>query len=403
MAVFKYKAISKDGAKVHGVIEAYDEFEATVQIKETCSVVTAISPVHSLPGGDIVLWGPKRIGDKALALLCSQFGIILKAGLPIVRAVSLIQEQTVDRQLKTLLGKVAQDVAAGFGLAQSFENKGGSELPTTFIETVRAGEDSGTLETSFNKLHTYYDKAAKVKSKVKSAMMYPVFLMVLAAIVIAIIMIFTMPTFTSMFESMDMELPGLTKGIIAVSGFFASFWWLVLIIVLMAVIAVKVYAGTEKGGMQLSYQALRLPALGKVNRMKGASQFANTLSTLLTAGIPLVHAVSVTSRVLDNRYLGSRLALLTPMLEEGRALGDLLRRESFFPDMLCEMTAMGESTGALEETLTTIGEYYDAETQIASDRALSMLQPAITVVMGIVIGLIVIGLYLPMFTMYMGM
>ena len=403
MAVFKYKAISKDGVNVHGVVEAYDEFEAVGQIKETCSVVTAISEVHPLPKGDIVMLGPKQIKDKSLALLCSQFAIILKAGLPIVRAATLIQEQVGDRQLKALLGKVADDVAAGYGLAQSFENKGGKELPTTFIETVRAGEDSGTLEVSFRKLQKYYDNAAKVKGKVKSAMMYPAFLMVLAVIVIAIIMIFTMPTFTAMFADLNMEMPALTKGIIAVSEFFAAYWWLVLLMVLALTVGIKLYSGTEKGAMYFATLALKLPAIGPMNRMKGASQFSNTMSTLLTAGIPLVRAVGVTGKVLDNVYLGSRLSLLSPQLEEGRSLGDLMRGETAFPEMLCEMTAMGESTGSLEETLTTIGEYYDVETQVASDRALGMLQPAITVFMGIIIGLIVIGLYLPMFTMYSGM
>lgn len=404
MAVFKYKAISKDGARVHGVVEAYDEFEAVGQIKETCSIVTSIREVSALPKGDIVLFPPKQIKDKSLALLCSQFAIILRAGLPIVRAVSLIQEQISDKQLKTLLGKVADDVASGYGLAQSFENKGGKELPTTFIETVKAGEDSGTLEISFKKLQAYYESAAQIKGKVKSAMRYPAFLMALAVVVIAIIMIVTMPTFTSMFADLGIELPALTKGIMAVSNFFASYWWLVLILGLMLGIGIKLYSGTEKGAMLFATLALKLPAIGPMNRMKGASQFSNTLSTLLTAGIPLVRAVAVTGRVLDNRYLGRRLSLLSPQLEEGRSLGDLMRGEtSAFPEMLCEMTAMGEATGALEETLDTIGIYYDAETQTASDKALGMLQPAITVFMGIIIGLIVIGLYLPMFTMYSGM
>lgn len=403
MAVYKYRAISKDGASVHGIVEAYDEFEAIGIIKETCSVVTSVTPQRALPGGDIEIFGPAKVSEKNLALLCSQFAITLKAGVPIARAVALIQEQATDKQIRELLSKVASDVSSGFALAQSFENKGGRILPTTFIETVRAGESSGTLEASFAKLHTYYDKAAKVKSKVKSAMMYPIFLSILAVIVIAIIMVFTMPTFVEMFESMNIEMPALTRGIIAVSNFFSHYWWLALIIVLAVVIGIKLYAKTESGSMLFARMALRLPAIGRMNRMKGASQFANTMSTLQTAGIPLVNSVSITARVLDNRFLGSRLSLLTPLLEEGRSLGDLMREDALFPSLLSEMAAMGEATGSLEETLTTIGEYYDVETQIASDRALSMLQPAITVVMGIVIGLIVIGLYLPMFTMYLGM
>ncbi len=403
MSVFKYKAISKDGVKVNGVVEAYDKIEAVNRIKETCSIVTSVSEVRRMALDDIQLTGPQQIKDKSLALLCSQFAIILKTGLPLIRAVKLIEEQVGDKQLKALLGKVAEDVAAGYGLAQSFESKGGDQLPPAFIETVRAGEESGTLEVSFEKLQKYHENADKVKGKVKSAMSYPAFLMVLAVIVIAIIMIFTMPTFTGMFESLDVEMPGLTKGIIAVSDFFAEKWLLVLMIVAALIVGVKLYAGTESGSMLFATLALKLPAIGPMNRMKCASQFSNTMSTLLTAGIPLVWAVSITAKVLDNVYLSHRLSLLSPQLEEGRSLGDLMRGEEDFPAMLCEMTAMGESTGSLEETLSTIGEYYDEETQVASDKALAMLQPAITVFMGVVIGIIVIGLYLPMFSMYSGM
>lgn len=403
MPMFKYKAISTDGATVSGVVKAYDRYAAVNQIKEDCPVVLSVKQVISLPHTGLDLLGGRTIPDKQLSLISSQFAIILKTGLPIVRAVELIGEQTSDRKLKAMLGEVAEDVAAGYGLAASLENKGGKRLPTTFIETVRAGEESGTLPASFEKLKTYYSRSAVVKSKAASAMLYPVFLLALAAVVVAIIMAVTMPTFVSVFESIDMELPGLTKGIIAVSEFLGSWWWFLALLILAAVFAVRLYAGTEKGELKTSQLLLRLPALGRVNRMKAASQFANSLSTLLAAGIPLIRAVEIVGRVLDNRYIGRQLGTLVPSLEEGRRLGDQLRGSNLFPSMLCEMTVMGEDTGSLESTLDTVGEYYDAETETASKRALSMLQPAITVVMGILIGIIVIGLYLPMFNMYSGM
>lgn len=403
MPMFRYKARSQDGAEVTGVVNAYDRYQAVNQIKEEGAVVLSVERVPSLPHTGLDLLGSRRIPDKQLSLICSQFAIILNTGLPVVRAVELICEQTGNRQVKALLKDVAEDVAAGYGLAASFENKGKKLLPTTFIETVRAGEDSGTLAVSFEKLKTYYSRSATVKSKAASAMLYPAFLLALAVVVIAIIMVVTMPTFVSVFESMDMELPGLTKAIIAASQFFSRWWWILAILILGAVLAIRLYAGTEQGSLKTSHLLLRLPALGRVNQMKAASQFANTLSTLLTAGIPLIRSVEVVSRVLDNRYLGYRLGTVVPTLEEGRSLGDQLRSGTLFPPMLCEMTAMGEDTGSLESTLDTVGAYYDAETETASARALSMLQPAITLLMGILIGVIVVGLYLPMFTMYNGL
>lgn len=403
MPTFRYKALSPDGAKVSGVVNAYDRYQAVNQIKEDGSVVLSVEQVISLPHTGLDLLGGQRVGDKHLSLVCSQFAIILRTGLPVVRAVELIHQQTSDRRLKALLKDVAEDVAAGYGLAASFENKGKKLLPTTFIETVRAGEESGTLPESFEKLKIYYSRSAQVKSKAASAMMYPAFLLALAVVVIAIIMGFSMPTFASIFASMDMELPGLTKGIIAVSKFFSRWWWFLAMVLLALIIGLRLYAKSDQGSLKVSRLLLRVPALGQVNRMKAASQFANTLSTLLTAGIPLIRAVEIVGKVLDNRYVGHQLGAIVPFLEEGRSLGEQLRGGALFPEMLCEMTAMGEDTGSLESTLETIGAYYDMETETASNRALSMLQPAITLIMGIFIGIIVIGLYLPMFTMYGGL
>lgn len=404
MPMFRYKAVSSDGAKVSGVVSAYDRFQAVNQIKEDGSVVLSVEQVLSLPNTGLDLLGGQRVGDKQLSLVCSQFAIILRTGLPVVRAVELIYEQTSDRRLKALLKDVAEDVASGYGLAASFENKGKKLLPTTFIETVRAGEESGTLPESFEKLKTYYSRSAQVKSKAASAMLYPAFLLVLAAVVVAIIMAFAMPTFASVFEGFDMELPGLTKGIIAISNFLNNWWWIVAMLILAAIIAARLYINTEEGALRTSKFLLRVPILGRVNRMKAASQFANTMSTLLTAGIPLIRAVEIVGRVLDNRYIGRQLGAILPFLEEGRGLGEQLRSGApFLPSMLCEMTAMGEDTGSLESTLDTVGSYYDMETETASNRALSMLQPLITLIMGIFIGILVIGLYLPMFSMYAGM
>ncbi len=403
MPMFRYKALSPDGAKISGVVNAYDRFQAVNQIKEDGSVVLSVEQVISLPNTGLDLLGGQRIGDKQLSLVCSQFAIILRTGLPVVRAVELIYEQTGEKRLKKILKDVSEDVAAGYGLASSFENKGKKLLPTTFIETVRAGEESGTLPESFEKLKTYYSRSAQVKSKAASAMMYPAFLLVLAAVVVAIIMAFSMPTFVSVFESFDMELPALTKAIIAVSDFFADWWWIVAMLVLAAIIGARLYINSEKGALNTSKLLLKLPILGRVNQMKAASQFANTLSTLLTAGIPLIRSVEIVGRVLDNRYIGRQLGTVIPRLEEGRSLGEQLRICNVFPAMLCEMTAMGEDTGSLESTLDTVGAYYDMETETASNRALSMLQPVITLIMGVFIGILVLGLYLPMFNMYAGM
>lgn len=401
MTAFKYKAISKDGAPVTGVIEAYDEFEAVAKIKEDCPIITKIEPVPQ-KRERIDLNEPLWVSEKVLTMVSSQFSILLRAGLPMVRVVELIAEQTDDRLMKKILRQVAEDVAAGYGLAQSFETRG-KKIPTAFIETVRAGEESGTLEHSFAKLEKYYDKSYKTKSKVRSALMYPAFLCVLAAVVIAIVMVVTVPVLLGTFESAGNDLPLPTVMLIAMANGMKKWWWLILTILAGLVIGLKVYSKTEPGRKVFAKIALKLPVLGRISLMKAASQFANTMTTLLASGLPMTRALTITGRVMDNYVMGLSVGSATVGIEEGKRLGDVLRQDPYLPPLLVEMASVGEESGSLEDTLDTIGAYYDSEVETASSKALSMLEPIITVVMGIVIGFIVVAIYWPTFTMYNGM
>ena len=403
MNAYRYKALSRDGAAVDGLVEAFDEFEAAAQIKRECPIILKIEQVPE-KRERIDLNEPLWISEKVLVMVCSQFSILLRAGLPMVRTVELIAEQTNDRLMKKVLNKVAADVAAGFHLADSFE-KNGKKIPIVFIETVRAGEESGTLESSFARLSKYFDKSYKLKSKVRGAMMYPAFLCVLAIGVIIIVMTFTMPVITNVMLSFgnvaDMPLP--TRLLMALSDFMQNDWFYLVIFLVLVITACVVYGKTENGRRRFSVLSLRIPIIGKINLMKSAAQFANTLSTLLTAGLPMTRALTATGKVMDNYAMGLAVGGTTVGIEEGRGLGEVIRSDPYLPALLKEMAAVGEESGSLEDTLGTIGDFYDAEAETATAKALSMLEPMITVIMGVVIGFIVIALYVPMFNMYGGM
>ena len=397
MTAYRYKAISGTGEEVTGVVEAGDEFEAVAKIKETCEVVTEITAVP--------IWeqknpfGTHAVREKALALLCSQFHILLGAGLPMVRTLELIASQTADRSLKKLLLSTVQDVAAGYGLAESLENKSKS-FPVTFIETIRAGEESGTLEKSFEKLSLYYDKAAKVKGKVMSALAYPVLLTLTAVGTVAVIMVVAVPMFTSMFASLQVELPLPTRILIGLSAFLKHFGLYLLAFLVALVVFFRFWFKTERGKLASARLQLKLPLLGKVTLMQSSAQFSHTLSTLLTAGLPLVRAVTVTGHVLSNYMLGLQVTGTVPGLEEGKNLGACLAAANCLPSMLVEMTAVGEESGSLESTLEIIGTYYDSETDQLTGRILSLLEPIITLIMALLVMFILLSLYLPMFSMY---
>jgi len=402
MPKYQYHALAGDGTKAEGIIDAYDELAAVDAIRESFPVVTDIREVREGQSILTMELGPKKVDLKQLSILCAQFAIVLTAGMPIARAVRLMAIQCRDKKLKKLLAQVADDVDSGYSLADSFENKGGEQLPPTFIETIRAGETSGTLEQSFINLQSYFEKQAAVREKVRSALAYPIFLLILAAAVIAIIMGVAMPVFMETFEDIGMEMPGITLVVIGIARFFQSWWWLIAALILALAIGVKLYSNTETGRLRLAKLRSSLPLVGEVVRMKASSQFAGTISTLLTAGLPLVNAVAVAARVLDNYYLGMKLAETVPKLEEGRALYDCMMECGCFPELLVEMTGTGEETGTMEGTLRTVGNYFDQEVSMATSRAVSVLQPAILIVMGIAVGFVVIAMYVPMFTMYSG-
>lgn len=401
MTTYKYKARTADGASISGIVEAYSEFDAVDQIKRTCPIVEKISEVKTSDKQHFDINEPLWVADKTLSVTASQFSILLRAGIPMGRTVQLIAEQSSDKLMKRILTQCSQDVDAGYSLAHSLQ-KNGKKIPVAFIETVRAGEESGTLEICFDRLTAYYEKAHNVKKKVRSALTYPIFLVLLAVVVIGIVMCTLVPTMLDLFSNMGQALPLPTRILMGASDFFVGYWPYLLVGLVVIIIAYKLYAKTPGGEMKLAKLKLKIPVIGKIGIMNSASQFSNTLSTLLTAGLPMARVLSITSKVLDNKAVGESIEKLVVDIESGKSLGEVIKSNEYLPDMCKEMTSVGEESGSLEETMGTIGAYYDEEAMEASQKALQMLEPMMTVGLGLFIGFIVISIYFPMFQMYGG-
>lgn len=401
MTTYKYRARTVEGVLINGVVEAYSEFDAVDQIKRNCPVVEKVTPVKTSDKTHVDLNEPLWVSDKSLALTASQFTILLRAGIQIGRVVELIAGQTTDKLMKRILLSCAEDVNAGYSLAASLDRHG-KKIPAAFIETVRAGEEAGTLEVCFQRLQVYYEKAHRVKRKVRSALTYPAFLIVLAFVVVGIVMVKLVPTMLELFGNMGAELPVPTKMLIATSDFFVGYWPHLIIAITTIIIAYKLYNKTPQGELQIAELKTKLPIIGRISIMNAASQFANTVSTLLSAGLPTSRVLTITSRVLDNRSIGVSLEKLVVDLESGKSMGQVLKANQYLPDMLKEMVSVGEESGSLEETMDTIGTYYDEEAVAASDKALAMLEPMLTVFMGGLVAFILIAIYIPMFNMYSG-
>ena len=405
MKSFRYEGISASGAPIVGVVDAADKNDAIRKAKESCRVLVKVEPVSAGKLNDVlsadigVLISGGKIKAKKLALLSSQLAIELKAGLPLIRSLRLVAENEEDKYLKKILSEVADDVESGMSLSRAFKSRA-PKLPVTFIETIKAGEASGHLDESFDRLKTYYENAAAVASKVGSALIYPAMLIAVAIAVVVIIMIFAVPVFKDSFASMGNELPLPTKILIGISDFMTQNILLIIVGVAIIALALLLFGKTEAGRHFYAKLAMTFPGICLVNQMNAASEFSSTMSTMLSAGLTLVQSAKITSETARNLLIRESLEDAVQSLVVGHTMSRALKKCPYLPSLLVEMTAVGEQTGKLEETLDVVSEYYTKEVDTAVKRALGILEPCITIFLALIVVFILLSVYMPIFTMY---
>ena len=395
MPNFSYKALGRDGKEVWGVLQAESEAAAASRIRENYPILLSIcqKKEKKRPDDGSLLEmeiGSRRIKTKKLAILCSQFAITLHSGMTVARAMRMLADQNEDKRIRKIMGVAAEEVAAGSTVASALE-KYSDRFPLTFIETIRAGEQSGTLEHSFDRLQKFYEKSYKTTEKIKVA---------IAVVVLIIVMAKVIPTLADVFTDLGGTLPLMTRMLIATSHFFAKWWLLMLAVLAFLKIGSQVYGNTPQGRIEKAKIMLSLPLVGVINQMNGAAQFANTMSVLLAAGITINQAVDTTAKVMDNALLSEDVRSMREGIEQGRSLVECLRGKKYFPPTMVDMCSVGEETGELEETLDNVADYYTNEADYRIQRLLALLEPTMLVVLAIFAGIIVVSIYLPIFTMY---
>jgi type IV pilus assembly protein PilC len=383
------------------VVDAYNEIDAMERIKRTCDFVEKITPLGGEKKSILNMQlGGNKLNAKAFSMMCSQFSIILNAGIPVARTCHLVAEKTGDKTLNRILNQVADDVEGGRSLSASFADRGGGLFPPTFVETVRAGEETGSVDKSFDTMHEHFDKINKLKKKLRSAMAYPLFVLVIAVIVVIVLMVKVVPTFTAMFEDLGGELPGITKLLIAISDFFRDYTLLLIAIGVLLYFVFRVYKNTEKGKLKVAEITRELPLAGPISILSSASQFASTMGTMLSAGLPMVRSLTITARTLSNYYVSKQVGKIAVKVEEGRPVGASLKEAGVMPDILVDMVTVGENTGEMEATLKTIANYYDVELDGAIASCVAKVEPAIMVGLAGIAGFVVVAIYMSMFSMY---
>lgn len=402
MPNFSYRARGRDGREIRGTLQAENEASAVSRIRESYPILLSITPLNekkSLSGLLSMEIGSKRFKTKTLAILCSQFAITLRSGMPIARAMRMLAGQSGDKRLKRVMEEASEKVASGSTVASALEEYS-ERFPLTFIETIRAGEQSGTLDRSFERLHRFYEKSYRTTEKIKGALTYPIFVIAIAVVVVIIVMAKVIPTIANVFSDLGGELPLLTRMLIGASNFFAKYWILMLGILFLLYMVFRMWGNTEKGKLRKSELALKLPLAGTINQMNASAQFANTMSVLLAAGITLDQAVETTARVMDNVLFKKEIQSMKAGIEQGRSLTECLQGCFCIPQTMIDMCSVGEETGELEENLENVADYYANEADYRVQKLLAMLEPTLLVCLAIFAGIIVVSIYLPIFTMY---
>jgi type IV pilus assembly protein PilC len=335
---------------------------------------------------------------QLVAIFTRQFSVMIDAGLPLVQCLEILGSQQENKTFKRALIQIRQDVESGSNLADSMR-KHPKIFNDLYTNMVAAGEAGGILDTILQRLAQYIEKSVKLNSQVKSAMIYPVAVISIACIVVAVILWKVIPVFAALFKGLGAELPMPTLVVIWLSNFIADFWWLIGIVVGGTVYALRRYHETYKGKRVLDGIVLKMPILGLLMRKIAVARFCRTLSTLTASGVPILDGLQITARTAGNSIIEDAIMATRKSVEEGKTISEPLSDTDVFPTMVVQMIAVGEQTGALDTMLSKIADFYEDEVDTAVAGLMKLLEPVLIAFLGVAIGGIVIAMYMPMFTL----
>lgn len=398
MAEYSYTVITQDGKTKKGHIEAKTKEVAVANLKAEHNTVTSITEAGGL-GKKVNFSFGKRVKPRDFAIFCRQFVSIIGAGVTIIDAFQMLADQTENKALKAAVTAVHTDIAKGDSLAVALRRRNGV-FPEMLCNMVEAGEASGSLDKAFGRMATQFEKDAQLESAVKKAMIYPIVLVVVMVGVIFAMMTFVIPRFMGMFEGLDADMPKITMAIVAISNFFVKFWWAILLGIGGIFALYKFYYASTPGRFTIDRLKLKIPFLGSVQQKKACARLGRTLSTLLGAGVPMIDALDITARSMDNVHYKSAMKDAKDQVTRGVALSRPLKTSGLFPPMVVHMVSIGEETGNIESMLENVAGYYEEDVQAATESMMALMEPAIIIVMAGVVGFLILAILSPMFTLY---
>lgn len=397
MPRFTYTGRDTAGKK-DGSITSASRREAIVQLKEKGIRVVRIEEVpESIFTKDIAIGNPVKLRDFVIFL--RQFSTLIRAGISVVEATNVLANQTSSKALKRVLFDVEEELKQGNALSAAAA-KHPKVFSTMFINMIKAGEASGALDDTLDRLATQFEKQSETRSKIVSALTYPMVLGVIAIGVVIFLLVGVVPTFVAMFSDFGAQLPLITRFVLGASEWMQSFWWLFLLMILALVAGVMALKSKKETKYYLDYFVLRLPIFGPLLQKAVIARFTRTLSSLFTSSVPILQAVSIVEKIVENEVIAKVLADSKLSLEKGESMTGPMKGHWAFPPLVTQMISIGESTGSLDSMLDKIAEFYEKEVDHATDRLKSLIEPLMIVVLAVIVGTIVTSILVPMFDIF---
>ena len=340
--------------------------------------------------------GGVSVPAKNLAVFTRQFSVMIDAGLPLVQCLDILGKQEPHKGFSAVILKTREDVESGAALADAMK-KHPKTFDALFSNMIAAGEAGGILDTILKRLATYIEKSVKLKGEVKSAMIYPIAVIVIAAVVVGAILWKVIPTFAQLFQGLGAQLPLPTRVVIAASNGIVAYGWILIIVLGALGYAFKSYYATDNGRHMIDRIALKLPVLGDILRKVAVARFCRTLSTLLASGVPILDGLDITARTSGNAIIEDAILVTRSGIERGETISGPLRETNVFPSMVVQMINVGETTGALDAMLSKIADFYEEEVDTAVAGLLTLMEPIMIAFLGVLVGGIVIAMYMPIF------
>lgn len=398
MAEYQYRILMPDGKEKKGTIEGKSKEQVSAGMKAKGCIVLGVEDAGIMTR-DINLSLGGRITARDYSIFCHQFVSIISAGVSVVSALEMLEEQTENKTLKAGIKGIWGDVSKGDAMAAAMRKRP-KVFPSMLCNMVEAGEASGSLEVSFQRMAQQFEKDAKLKAAVKKAMIYPIVLICVMIGVLIVMLAWVVPTFMGMFAELDAELPATTKAVVGMSNFVIDKWWLLLLLAVGTVSAYKAYAASPSGKFVIGSLKLKLPVFGKIQRKSSCARFGRTLCTLLSAGVSMIDALDITAKSMENIHYRQALLDAKDQVSRGVPLSRPLKSSGLFPPMIIHMVSIGEETGNIEKMLENAADYYEEDVQTATEQMMALMEPMIIIVMAVMVGFLVLAIMQPMLVLY---